>query len=68
MLTITNDFQRVFKMQDNIIMGLGGLGTDVQTFSALMEQKINLYTLKENKPMKPTTFCNLVSYSLFEKR
>lgn len=68
MLTITNDFQRVFKMQDNIIMGLGGLGTDVQTFSALMEQKINLYTLKENKSMKPTTFCNLVSYSLFEKR
>jgi len=24
-------------MQDNIIMGLGGLGTDIQTFSALME-------------------------------
>jgi len=68
MLTITNDFQRVFKMQDNIIMGLGGLGTDIQTFSALMEEKINLYTLKENKPMKPVTFCNLVAYSLFEKR
>ena len=68
MLTITNDFQRVFKLQDNIIMGLGGLGTDIQTFSALMEQKINLYTLKENKDMKPTTFCNLVAYSLFEKR
>lgn len=67
-LTITNDFQRVFKMQDNIIMGLGGLGTDIQTFSALMEQKINLYTLKENKPMKPVTFCNLVAFSLFEKR
>ncbi len=68
MLTLTNDFQRVFKMQDNIIMGLSGLGTDVQTFSALMEQQINLYTLKENKPMKPLTFCNLVAYSLFEKR
>lgn len=68
MLTITNDFQRVFKMQDNIIMGLGGLGTDIQTFSALMEEKINLYTLKENKAMKPVTFCNLVAYSLFEKR
>jgi len=24
-------------MQDNIIMGLGGLGTDIQTFSAAME-------------------------------
>ena len=68
MLTLANDFQRVFKMQDNIIMGLSGLGTDVQTFSALMEQQINLYTLKENKPMKPNTFCNLVAYSLFEKR
>ena len=68
LLTITNDFQRVFKMQDDIIMGLGGLGTDIQTFSALMEQKVNLYTLKESKPMKPRTFCNLVAYSLFEKR
>lgn len=68
MLTLANDFQRVFKMQENIIMGLSGLGTDIQTFSALMEQKINLYTLKENKPMKPLTFCNLVAYSLFEKR
>jgi 20S proteasome alpha/beta subunit len=36
LLTITNDFQRVFKYQDNLIMGLGGLGTDIQTFSALM--------------------------------
>jgi 20S proteasome alpha/beta subunit len=49
-------------------MGLSGLGTDIQTFSALMEQKLNLYTLKENKLMKPITFCNLVAYSLFEKR
>lgn len=46
LLTITNDFQRVFKIQDNLIMGLGGLGTDIQTFSALMEQKVNLYSLK----------------------
>ena len=68
LLTITNDFQRVFKIQDNIILGLGGLGTDIQTFSAQMEQKVNLYSLKENKEMKPTTFCNLVAYSLFEKR
>ena len=68
MLTLANDFQRVFKLQNNLIMGLSGLGTDIQTFSALMEQKINLYTLKESKPMKPITFCNLVAYSLFEKR
>ena len=33
-----------------------------------MEYRINLYTLKENKPMKPTTFCNLVAYVLFGHR
>lgn len=33
-----------------------------------MEYKINLYTLKQDREMKPTTFCNLVAYSLFERR
>jgi 20S proteasome subunit beta 3 len=71
MLTVTNKFQKVFKMQDNILLGLTGLATDVQTLylrAAEMEYRINLYTLKENKPMKPTTFCNLVAYALFERR
>lgn len=31
MLTVSNKFQRVFKMQDNILMGLSGLATDVET-------------------------------------
>ena len=31
MLTISNHFQKVFRMQDNIIMGLAGLATDVLT-------------------------------------
>ncbi len=65
MLTITNDFEKVFKIQDNIIMGLGGLGTDIQTFSAKMEEKVNLYRLRENKDIKPRTFTNLVASSLF---
>ena len=46
MLTVSNKFQKVFKYQDNIIMGLAGLATDVLTFSAEMEYKVNLYTLK----------------------
>ena len=45
MLTVSNKFQRVFKMQDNIIMGLSGLATDVQTLylfahSALQKSSI----------------------------
>lgn len=79
--TIATNFQKVFKMQDNILLGLTGLGTDIQTlyiFSlnsftnlyshALMEFKLNLYNLRENREMKPTTFMNLVSTSLYEKR
>jgi 20S proteasome subunit beta 3 len=31
MLTVSNHFQKVFKMQDNIILGLSGLATDVLT-------------------------------------
>ena len=29
--TISKSFQKVFKMQHNILLGLGGLATDVQT-------------------------------------
>ena len=33
-----------------------------------MEYKLNLYRLRENRNMKPRTFANLVSSSLYEKR
>ena len=33
-----------------------------------MEFKLNLYRLREGKDMKPSTFCNLISSSLYEKR
>lgn len=29
--TVATNFQKVFKIQDNILMGLAGLGTDIQT-------------------------------------
>jgi len=29
--TIATNFQKVFKIQDNILMGLTGLATDIQT-------------------------------------
>ena len=31
LMTIDTNFQRVFKVNDNTIMGISGLGTDVQT-------------------------------------
>jgi 20S proteasome subunit beta 3 len=29
--TVAMNFQKVFKIQDNILMGLSGLATDIQT-------------------------------------
>ena len=49
-------------------MGISGLGTDVQTFNALMKFKTNLYKLKEGRDIKASTFAKLVSTSLYEKR
>jgi len=66
--TVSTNFQKVFKMQDNILLGLTGLASDIQTFHSLMEFKLNLYTLRENRPMKASTFVNLVSTSLYERR
>lgn len=33
-----------------------------------MEFKLNLYSLRENRPMKVETFSQLISTSLYEKR
>ena len=33
-----------------------------------MRYKVNLYNLRENRPIKPSTFVQLVSTSLYEKR
>ena len=37
--TISNSFQKVFKMQDNILLGLTGLATDILTLFVKKSQK-----------------------------
>ena len=68
LMTIDGNFQRVFKVNDATLMGISGLGTDVQTFNSLMKFKMNMYKLQEGREMKAETFVKLVSTSLYEKR
>merc|ERR1719498_2330774 len=68
LMTIDGNFQRVFKANDMCLMGVSGLGTDVQTFNSLMKFKNNMYRLKEGKELRASTFTKLVSTSLYEKR
>ena len=68
MQTINTSFQKVFIMQDNIILGLAGLATDIQTFHKKMQYKLNMYRLRENRDMLPRTFASLVGTTLYEHR
>lgn len=68
METVDSNFQKVFKMQDNILLGISGLATDIQTFHAKMEYKLNMFRLRENREMTAKSFAHLVSNTLYEHR
>lgn len=66
--TVAMDFKKVFKMSDNIFVGLAGLASDVQTLDHLLRFRKDLYELREDREMTPKTFSNLLSNILYEKR
>lgn len=66
--TISTNSQKVYRIQDNILMGLNGLHTDMQTFAFLMKKKVELYRLNEETDLTPSLFANLVSTTLYERR
>merc|ERR1712086_969652 len=41
--TVTCDFQKIFKMEDHVYIGLAGLATDVQTLAQRLRFRLNLY-------------------------
>ena len=68
LITISQNMQKVFKVNDRCLFGLAGLATDVKTFSKNLKMKTNMYGLVEKRDIKATTFTNLVATSLYEKR
>eukprot|EP00035_Acanthoeca_spectabilis_P035064 m.32311 g.32311 ORF g.32311 m.32311 type:complete len:205 (-) comp7036_c1_seq1:68-682(-) len=66
--TVSCDFQKIFRMGKRLMVGLPGLATDVLTVSQKLTYRCNLYKLKEEREMRPTTFMNAVSSLLYEKR
>jgi len=65
---ISSEFQRIFKMDEKIFVGLSGLATDIQTLEQLLRFRVNLFKLREERELKPTTFSALLSTILYEKR
>ena len=66
--TISTDYKKVHRIHDQLYIGLAGLGTDAQTLTNLFRFRHNLYRLREERNMRPTTFSNFVSSILYEKR
>mmetsp|Transcript_15197 Transcript_15197/g.24841 ORF Transcript_15197/g.24841 Transcript_15197/m.24841 type:complete len:205 (-) Transcript_15197:146-760(-) len=66
--TVSMDFQKIFKMNDSLMVGLAGLASDVQTLDQLLRFRMNLYELREEREMTPKVFTNLLSTMLYEKR
>ena len=67
-LTLGTDFKKIFKINDNIMVGLPGLASDVQTLYEQFRYKVNMYKLNEDREITPKTFAHMVSSTLYEKR
>lgn len=66
-LGVANNFEKIFHYDHNFL-ALTGLATDVTTLSESFRYRTNLYKLREDRPIEPEKFANLVSSMLYEKR
>jgi 20S proteasome subunit beta 3 len=66
--TVSKDFTKLFELNDSTVIGLAGLATDVQTVKQKLAFRSKLYTLREERPLKPSTACNVISSMLYERR
>ncbi|XP_023217546.1 proteasome subunit beta type-3-like [Centruroides sculpturatus] len=62
------DFQKIFEMGPRLYLGLPGLATDTITVAQRLKFRLNLYELRENRQIRPKTFCAMVSNLLYERR
>merc|ERR1719324_955652 len=60
--------KKIFNLTGQTYVGLAGLATDVQTMSQLLDFRIKLYSLREERTMQPKTVGNVISSMLYEKR
>ena len=67
-LGLANNFEKIFQYGDRTFLGLTGLATDVTTLSEGFRFKNNLYRLREEREIAPSTLANLVSSTLYERR
>lgn len=66
--TITTDVPKVHRIHDKLYIGLGGLQTDAMSLYQKLMFRHNMYRLREERDIKPSTFGWLLSNVLYERR
>ncbi|KAG9389735.1 Proteasome subunit alpha/beta [Carpediemonas membranifera] len=66
--TISMDFDKIYSVTPKLFYGLGGLVTDMQTFSSKLKFRTNLYEIKNGRTMEPAVLTKCISSMLYEKR
>ena len=68
MKTLDTNFKKIFHLTKYTMVGLGGLGTDIQTVNSELQYRAKLYELREGDEMSATMIQNLMSTFLYEHR
>ncbi len=66
--TVGTNQKKAWPIHSKLILGMSGLATDVQTFLEKMKFRTNMYKLREDRDIKPSSFANMVSSALYENR
>ncbi|CDJ42947.1 proteasome subunit beta type 3, putative [Eimeria tenella] len=67
--TISNEFDKCFKVNQQCFVAFPGLATDVQTMHKELRFRCNLLLLREDLPwMTPSLVSSLISSMLYERR
>merc|ERR1712224_719470 len=61
-MTVGNQMQKIFKVNNKTFVGLAGLATDVQTLQSKLQFRNNMYKLREERDMNCRTFKNMLSH------
>ncbi|CAO3645072.1 unnamed protein product [Mucor fragilis] len=67
-MTVSTEFQKMFKASEKTFIGLPGLASDVLTLADRFRFKTNMYKMREEREMEPKTLAHMVSSTLYEKR
>ena len=66
--TVSTNFEKIFTITKNCLVGFQGLATDTQSLSAQLKAKVKLWELSEERNMPVSVVSHLIASSLYEKR